>query len=179
MDNFQGAYEGTTFLLELGHQNILYMDFLRENLPLLSSDRFTGFKKAFDEKEIVFPDANKVFYNPVNHNKCKDDLEVLFESSNPPTAIFCLDDDVAGRAISVLNEIGLEVPKDVSIIAPGDVLDFSIPYIPKITTMRIDTTYLGRITAQMVVNCLTHKPDSIHVLKVKQQLVRRGSCKES
>ena len=85
---------------------------------------------------------------------------------------------MAGRAISVLTEMGLNVPRDISIIAPGDVLDYSMPYIPRITTMRIDTTYLGRITAQMMVNRLTHNPDEVHGLKVKQQLVRRGSCRE-
>ena len=35
VDNFQGAYEGSTFLLDLGHRNILYMDFLRSDLPPL------------------------------------------------------------------------------------------------------------------------------------------------
>ena len=178
VDNYQGAYEGTMFLLDLGHKNILYMDFFRENLPLLSSDRFTGFTKALNERKIDFPDKNKIFYDPSNHEKCKDDLSKLFKSSNKPTAIFCLDDDVAGRAISTLNAMGLNVPGDISIIAPGDVLDYSMPYVPGITTMRIDTTYLGRITAQMMVNRLTHNPDVVHVLKVKQQLVRRGSCRE-
>ena len=178
VDNYQGAYEGTMFLLDLGHRNILYMDFLRENLPLLSSDRFTGFIKAMNEMKIDFPDKNKVFYDPSNHDKCRNDLEKLFDSRNRPTAIFCLDDDVAGRAMSTLNSMGLNVPGDISIIAPGDVLDYSMPYVPSITTMRIDTTYLGRITAQMLVNRLTHNPAEAHVLKVKQQLVRRGSCRK-
>jgi DNA-binding LacI/PurR family transcriptional regulator len=178
VDNFQGAYEGSTFLLDLGHRNILYMDFLRSDLPLLSSDRFVGFKKALDERGIDFPDANKVFYNPEDKDQCRKDLEVLFKSSKPPTAVFCLDDDVAGRALSVLTDMGLNIPEDVSIISPGDLLDYSMPYTVRITTMRIDTTYLGRITAQMMINRLTHNPEDIHVLKVKQQLVRRGSCRK-
>jgi LacI family transcriptional regulator len=178
VDNFQGAWEGSSFLLDLGHRNILYIDFQRSDLPLLSSDRFIGFKKALDERGIEFPEENKVFYNPEDRNQCRNNLKVLFKSSNPPTAIFCLDDDVAGRAISLLAEMGLNVPGDVSVIAPGDVLDYSMPYVPRITTMRIDTTYLGRITAQMMINRLTHNPEEVHVLKVKQQLVRRGSCRE-
>ncbi len=178
VDNYQGAYEGAMFLLDLGHRNILYMDFMRQDLPLLSSDRFIGFKKALDEREIDFPDENKVFYNPEDKDRCRKDLSALFDSNNPPTAVFCLDDDVAGRAMSTLADIGLKIPDDVSIIAPGDVLDYSMPYTPRITTMRIDTTYLGRITAQMMVNRLTHNPEDIHVLKVKQQLVKRGSCRK-
>lgn len=178
VDNFQGAYEGALFLIELGHRNIIYLDHKRHNLPILSADRFIGFKKALDEKNINFPDLNKIYYNPKDADQCSKDLANLFSQKHPPSALFCLDDDIAGRAIQLLKEIGLNIPGDVSVIAPGDVLDYSVPYIPQITTMHIDTTYMGRISAQMMINRLTHYPEEVHVLKVKQQLVRRGSCRE-
>jgi DNA-binding LacI/PurR family transcriptional regulator len=37
---------------------------------------------------------------------------------------------------------------------------------------------MGRITAQMMHNRLAHNPQELHVLKVKQQLMRRGSVRE-
>ncbi len=178
VDNFQGAYEGTTHLINLGHRKILFMDYHRQDLPLLSSDRFIGFKKALDENGIDFPDSYKVFYNSNNTDQCRDDLAELFNNDNQPTAIFCLDDDIAGRTMQILNHLGLKVPEDVSIMAPGDVLDYSMPYIPQITTMHIDTKYMGRIAAQMMINRLTHYPEEVHVLKVHQQLVERGSCRK-
>jgi LacI family transcriptional regulator len=178
VDDFQGAYEGTLHLLEQGHSKILFLDYLRPDLPLLSTDRFIGFKKALDEKNIPFPESNRFFYNPKNRDQCRKDLSEFFISDQPPTAIFCLDDDIAARTMQVLKNLGLEVPGDISIIAPGDLLDYTMSYLPQITTMHIDTTYMGRITAQMMVNRLTHNPEDVHVLKVKQQLVRRGSCRK-
>ena len=44
--------------------------------------------------------------------------------------------------------------------------------------MRINTTYMGKIVSEMMQNRINHKPEDIHVLKVKQQLVRRGTCRE-
>ena len=178
VDDFQGAYEGAMHLLDLGHTSISFLDYNRKNLPMLSTDRFIGFKKALDEKGIIFPESNKIFYNPMDTDQCKKDLSILFSSKSHPTAIFCLDDDIAARAIQLLKELGLNIPGDVSVIAPGDVLDYSMPYIPQITTMHIDTTYMGRISAQMMINRLTHYPEDIHVLKVKQQLVERKSCRK-
>lgn len=178
VDDFQGAYEGTMHLLELGHKEIAFLDYQRQDLPMLSTDRFIGFKKALDEKGINFPETNKINYNPKDTEQCRKDLSIIFSSKPHPTAIFCLDDDIAARAMQLLEELGLNIPADVSIIAPGDVLDYSMPYIPQITTMHIDTTYMGRISAQMMINRLTHYPEEVHVLKVKQQLVRRGSCRE-
>ena len=145
---------------------------------MLSTDRFIGFKKALDEKGIVFPESNKINYNPKDTNQSRQDIFKLFGTKPHPSALFCLDDDIAARAIQFLKELKLNIPGDVSVIAPGDVLDYSMPYIPQITTMHIDTTYMGRISAQMMVNRLTHYPEGVHVLKVKQQLVRRGSCRE-
>ena len=178
VDNFQGAYEGTLFLIEQGHRNILYLDHKRHDLPILSTDRFIGFKKALDEKDINFPESNKIYYNPKDTDQCRRDLSILFSKKSHPSALFCLDDDIAGRAIQLLKEMGLNIPGDVSVIAPGDVLDYSMPYIPQITTMHIDTKYMGHISAQMMINRLTHNPQDVHVLKVKQQLVRRGSCRK-
>jgi DNA-binding LacI/PurR family transcriptional regulator len=178
VDDFQGAYEGTMHLLDLGHTEISFLDYQRQDLPMLSTDRFIGFKKALDEKGINFPESNKIFYNPKNTQQCKEDISRIFSSKVHPTAIFCLDDDIAARAIQMLKEMGLDIPGDISVIAPGDVLDYSMPYIPQISTMHIDTTYMGRISAQMMINRLTHYPEEVHVLKVKQQLVERGSCRK-
>jgi DNA-binding LacI/PurR family transcriptional regulator len=51
--------------------------------------------------------------------------------------------------------------------------------VPQITTMRINTALMGRISADMILNRMSRRPEDIHVLKVKQQLVERGSCRRA
>ena len=48
--------------------------------------------------------------------------------------LFVIDDELALRVKLILTELGLEVPADVSIIAPGDVLDYSKPYAPQFSS---------------------------------------------
>ena len=97
-------------------------------------------------------------------------------SSLRPTAIFAHDDYIGMLALGVLARLGLRVPEDVSLIAPGDVLDYSRWYVPQITTMRINTTSLGKLACNLFFDRLRNNIEDIHVLKLKQQLVRRGTC---
>jgi DNA-binding LacI/PurR family transcriptional regulator len=103
------------------------------------------------------------------------DLEKMLIANPKLTALFALDDELALRLVVALSMLGKKVPGDLSLIAPGDVLNYDMPHIPQISTMRIDTSYMGKIAAQMVLNRILHNPQEVHVLKVKQQLVRRGS----
>ena len=179
VDDFQGAYEAVCHLIRLGHKNIAYVGIQRPDLPALSSDRFIGFKKGMDVNNLLLPQEHIFEFETGHMEKLRKDLYPVFNPQNTekPTAIFCLDDDLALRVILALRELGLTIPEDVSIIAPGDVLDYNMPHIPPITTMQIDTSYMGKITAQMLVNRLEHNPDAQHGLKVQQHLVERGSCR--
>ncbi len=179
VDDFQGAYEAGCHLIRLGHRKIAYVGIQRPDLPALSNDRFIGFKKAMDVNGIGLP-AEDIFEFETGHmDKLRKDLYPVFNPARKekPTAVFCLDDDLALRVITALKEMTLSIPEDVSIIAPGDVLDYNLPYIPPITTMQIDTAYMGKIVSQMLINRIEHNPDTQHGLKVQQHLVERGSCR--
>ena len=104
-------------------------------------------------------------------------LVALFTKKETPTAIFIHDDYLALRVIAALKGMGLRIPTDVSIIAPGDVLVYSEPHVPRITTMKINTALIGKLATEMMLNRLRNRPDDIHVLRVNEQLVDRGSCR--
>ena len=179
VDDFQGAYEGTKYLIKLGHKRIGFVDSLREGLPILSTDRYYGYVKALEESGINVPADKKLFINPGHDTESLEhSVKKFLSTENPPSAFFALDDEIALRFRSVLLHLGYSVPDDISIIAAGDVLDYSKPYTPAFTTMRIDMTYVGRLAVEMLFNRLNN-PDlgTVHVLKVKQQLVERNSCR--
>jgi LacI family transcriptional regulator len=178
VDDFQGAYEGSTYLIRAGHLRIGYVDCVRPDLPILTVDRFFGFKKAIEEYHLEFDQTMR------RRLACKDEdedraaLADLLEAHPDITAIFALDDDLAVRISVLLGKLGRQVPRDLSMIAPGDMLDYSLCYVPQMTTMRIDTAYMGRISAQMMINRLAHDPQELQVLKVKQHLMRRGTVRK-
>lgn len=177
VDDFQGAYEGCSYLLRLGHRRIAFVDGERKDLPLLSRDRFFGFQKALAEAGIEIPDDYYVKVDFSDAHRIDSGVGDLLSLPEPPTALFALDDDLAVRIYDVLRRRGISVPRDISMIAPGDVLDYQLPHTPPITTMKINTTLMGRITAELLMNRLKHRQEEIHVLKVNQKLVDRGSCR--
>ena len=178
VDDFQGAYEGALHLLQAGHRKIIFIDIERDDLPVLSIDRFIGFKKAIEEFGIPISDIERITYDPRDHEYLRSRLSVIFGKENHPTAIFALDDDLAARSLSVLHELKLKVPRDVSLIAPGDLLDYSQEHCPQISTMKIDTSLMGNIACNLMEARLNHNGGDINVLKVKQQLILRGSTRQ-
>lgn len=178
VDDFHGAYEGTRRLITLGHTHIAYVEYHRPDMPALLNDRFIGFKKALDEEQLSFPDDHRITVDLFDMDELQRKLQKLFQRKNPPTALFIHDDYLAACTIVVLQNMQLGVPNDVSIIAPGDVLDYNQPFIPQITTMRINNELMGKLAGEMLLERLKRQQDEIHVLKVNQQLVERGSCKQ-
>jgi LacI family transcriptional regulator len=175
-DDFRGAYDGTRHLIDLGHRTLAYIGCDRFDLEALVRERFMGFRSAINEFHIDFDSGLHVEIGSQDISVLRKEVGALFERSVPPTALFVIDDELALRVSLVLTELGLSVPKDVSIIAPGDVLDYSKPYIPKFTTMRVNTEVIGSTTGELLVNRLKRSKQKLYGLKVSQEFVDRGSC---
>ncbi len=178
VDDFQGAYEGTLSLLALGHRSIAFVEYERPESPAVVADRFIGFRKALEEKRVPFSAEQRITIPFMDEQRLARKLGALFtRRAARPTAVFAHDDYLGLYVIEALRGLGLAVPADVSLVAPGDVLDYGLPVTPQITTMRIDTALLGRTAANLMLDRMQREDDSVHVLKVKEQLVRRSSCR--
>ncbi len=177
VDDFQGAYEGTRHLIELGHEQIAYIDY---EIPLVNSivtDRFIGFQKAIDEFHLAYPAEHRVTCDFNNMRDIRQKVLQLLRQEPKPTAIFAIDDYLGAKIMTILQEQGIRVPEEISLLTPGDVLNYDEPFIPAITTMSIDFTLMGRLTAEMIHNKVSNGSDPASVLKVTQKLIRRMSCR--
>lgn len=177
VDDFQGAYEGTRYLIEKNHREIAFIDYPITELPSLLSDRYFGFRKAMEETRITIPESRHLTVELNDIPGIKKGLQELIRQTPPPTAFFIHDDILANRVIHILGELGKKVPEDFSIVAPGDTLNYSYPEIPQITTMSIDTGLMGKYAAEMMLERTKGTYAKSHVLKIKQQLIQRGTCK--
>ena len=73
-----------------------------------------------------------------------------------PTAIFCASDMIAVGAIQAINQAGKSVPNDYSIIG-FDGIDIGQMITPRLTTIRQDTTRMGKIAANQILNMINDK----------------------
>lgn len=178
VDDFQGAYEGALHLIKLGHKRILFLDYQRPYMPSIVSDRYIGFKKAIDQNGIAFSDSQRITADLDNMGMTIPVLRELFQTNINPTAIFFHDDYIAALLLEPLHQIGIAVPEDVSIIAPGDVLDYTQPFLPQITTMKTNTSMMAKVAGDLMIGRIKKESSDLHVLKVTQQLCERGSCRK-
>ncbi|HUJ76212.1 MAG TPA: LacI family DNA-binding transcriptional regulator, partial [bacterium] len=172
VDDFQGAYEGARYLLGLGHRSVAFVEYARPESPAVVADRFIGFRKALDEQRVGLSPERRITVPFMDTARLEKKLAALFgrtgrPAGGRPTAIFAHDDYLGLYVIEALGRMGLSVPGDVSLVAPGDVLDYSLPLMPQITTLRIDTALLGKIAANLMFDRMRAAEPGRHVLKVK------------
>ncbi len=176
-DNFQGSYEAAAYLCGLGHRDIAYAEFDIYQLPSTLGDRYHGFYKAMRERGLDLPQHNRLSLDIRDGDDILRKLAKIFDRRDRPTALFYVDDYLAAHCAAALTELGLFVPGDVSVIAAGEVLDYREPYIPAVTTMRTSPELLGKFGAEMLFTILANSQTDNYVLKIKQQLEDRGSCR--
>ena len=176
VDDFQGAYEATRHLLLLGHRKIAYGEYRRAASTRAMHDRFIGFKKALNEEDLPFHETYRLSADLLHLETFQTKLYAMFTREDAPSAIFAQDDYLAAQIVVDLQKIGRRVPDDVSIVAIGDWLDYLQPFVPQISTMRINTRLLGTVAGKMIIRNLERKPETVNVIKVNQHFVERGSC---
>ena len=62
-------------------------------------------------------------------------------------------------------------------IASGDLLDYTQPFVPQISTMQMNTRLLGKLACEMIDWESERLSREVNVIKVNPQLVERGSCR--
>ena len=94
-----------------------------------------------------------------------DAMKKLLKLDNPPTAIFCASDMIAIGAMQAINQAGLNVPEDFSLIG-FDGIDIGQMISPRLTTIRQDTNKIGRIAANSIlqkINDKNHSPSDENI----------------
>lgn len=74
-------------------------------------------------------------------------VRALLSMSELPTVVFCGNDLIAMGAMKALEETGLQIPDDISVIGIDDI-SFAFLARPPLTTIRVPRERLGRIAFQ-------------------------------
>ena len=131
IDDEKAAFNATKHLIESGCKKVAH---IRGPLkPQTTIDRFKGYKKALEHFNIEF-DSTLVFETKnLSFEDGKDIADDIFENHKEIDGVFAMTDLLATGALVRLKELGLKIPKDISIIG------FSNWFLTKITTPRLST----------------------------------------
>ncbi len=139
-DNVGGALKAVNYLVKMGHQDIAFLSDVFSTKP--GQDRLMGFYAGMQTHKLAVRSdwiLNGDFTEKGGYQSC---LRLL-EKKRLPTAIFCAGDMMALGAIRALNERGLRVPEDLSIIGFDNLA--LLKYVrPGLTTIHQNKEQLGK-----------------------------------
>ena len=130
VDDRAASYQMTRHLLDLGHRRIGFI--LGNPDQAASAERMAGFYAAVRETGGV---DVQVVQGDFTYASGLAAGEQLLGSSNPPTAIFASNDDMAAAVISVAHRRHLDVPSELT-VAGFDDTTAAVTLWPPLTTVR-------------------------------------------
>jgi LacI family transcriptional regulator len=156
-DNYSGGRLAAEHLISLGHKRLGMIRGPHGSRS--STDRLHGFRSALEEASLPFdPEMVVTMETPSSNTGALIDL---MNRKDRPTALFVWSDDVAFNCLRLLCELGLAVPKDVSIVG-FDSTDSCDRVDPKLTSIRQPIRDMAR-RATILLASIVHKQPVDHL----------------
>lgn len=150
MDDYGGFLSGMELLRDYGHERISLIGGMRESFS--SNVRYDTYLKFLAGHNIEFR-PNYVIRGDYSWSSGYKAAKVLMALSNPPTAVFAVNDLMAIGCMKALREMGFSVPGDVSVLG-YDNIDMSKLCTPTLTTVNQPKYDLGTKSVDMLLRRL-------------------------
>jgi LacI family transcriptional regulator len=170
--NWQGGYDATTYLIDLGHRRI---GFITGNMRLGSAvDRLAAYRAALADHGVDF-DPELVVEGDFQQPSGYQGANTLLALANRPTAIFAASDLMAFGAMEAVRNHNLRIPEDVSILGFDDIPQAAYVH-PGLTTIRQPLEQMGRLATQMLLKKIEDPEFAGERIELPTSLVVRESC---
>lgn len=173
VDHRAGAMAATRYLVALGHRRIALLTADADMRP--SRERIAGFRAVFAEAGIDVAGATLCIQaSPLDF--AQGGMLALLREAPRPTALIALGTRILAGALRTARDLGLSVPRDLSVLSVGDT-DLAVVHMPPITALRWSLEDVGRAAADLLLQRLHGaggQAQSRALLPV--ELVLRESC---
>lgn len=170
VENEQGAYLGTRHLIEAGHRDIALISGPGDLMSV--RERLAGFERAMREAElplrpdwVLLGEYSRAFGNIA--------AQRLLAAPQRPSAILACSDYLAIGVLQALQQAGLSVPEDMSLVGFDD-MPFAELVNPPLTTIRQPIAEMGRMAFDLLL-ALLNKAEPAPLTRLPVGLVLRHS----
>jgi DNA-binding LacI/PurR family transcriptional regulator len=171
-DNIQGGRLAVRYLLELGHTRLGYIT--GPEWAVASKQRLEGACQALREQGVNV-DPTLIVQGDGRAGGGEKAMCRLLSHPTPPTAVFCYNDMTAIGAMRAVQQAGLRVPEDISIVGYDDVA-FATYVTPPLTTIRQRKYEMGAQATEIALALLNGKKNIAEHVLVPGELIVRESC---
>ncbi len=172
IDDKKASKELVNRLIEKNHKNIGIINGRTE--ATVSIDRLAGYKEALLENNIEYK-KEYVQIGDFLEEKAYIVTKKMLKENEEITAIFCTSDMMAIGAIKAINELGKNIPDDVSLVGFDDIPLASYT-TPPLTTVSQNFYDKGYESAKQLVKMMNKEKYNKNI-KIDYSIVERDSVK--
>jgi LacI family transcriptional regulator len=171
IDNFQGAYEATAHLLDLGHRRLGCITGLPNSN--LNEQRIAGYRHALAQRGFPFDPALLRTGDYTAAAGVRESLDLL-RLPEPPTAIFAFNDLMAMGVMQAVQEQERQIPADVAVIG-FDGLALTEHCYPSLSTVEQPVAEMSAAAIAMLLDRIKGGSSPARVQTFAAKLVARTS----
>jgi len=172
LDNYNGAYRATRYLIDQGHRRIAIIS--SSSHTSASEERINGYITALEEARLPY-ESDLIHVGGWTLDSGYEATKKLLGSTTRPTGLFMASNIQTLGALRAVKENGIRIPQDISLICFDDT-PWSSLMEPPLTVIRPLTRNLCEIATSLLFDRMSGKydgPPRSHV--VPTELVIRGS----
>jgi len=145
-DNREAAAGVVDYLFGLGHRRIAYLSGNKDSYA--NVHRFEGYRSGMAARGLPYREEH-VAPGDYTRETGYRGMQHLLALPEPPTAVVCCSDMSAMGAIDAIQDAGLSVPGDVSVVGFDDI-EMAAYVRPALTTVRQDMASIGRRAVELL-----------------------------
>lgn len=169
VDNWNIGQLAANYFMQLGRNDIALFGKCPKDCP----DRANGFLEALKKERRDVPPEWRIYCEVTEEDAYRATKKFLKENRKLPNAIFGINDETAIGVIGALQEEGIHVPEQISVIG-CDNISISRFVQPPLTTIEMPKFEVGILTVNMLLRRMAGMPPEKVVLNGK--LIIRESC---
>lgn len=174
INNSQGISKAMQYCYDMGHRNIGYIR-CRERITSFD-ERYRAYRRWMEFLGLHFKEENicDVGYS---EQSIRDEIkEYLRRKIEVPSVFIAENDFIACNAIKGLQEFGLKVPEDVSVVGFDD-RPICQMIVPAVTTINVPKNAFGSSAATLLIEKIKNPREYSMKLEIGTKLVIRDSVK--
>ncbi len=171
VDNDRGIELALTHLFEFGHDKIGFLGYDWLDDTELRQEAFERLMKATGRS--LQPSWIQIGKGGIDGGY--DTMKAMLAQSDPPTAVVACDDLTAIGAVSAARDMGIDVPRDVSVVGFDDIhISRYLP--PPLTTVRMPVLGISTKVCELLMEAIRSGGTSrSQVYKIAPELIVRKS----
>lgn len=174
MDFKNAVYDALDYLTGLGHKRIAYLggkEYVGDR-ELFSDERKQAYLSYMNSHDL---DASQVYEDAFSTASGYQMMQELLKKEELPTAVFAASDAIAFGAMRAIQETGLSIPDDISIIGFND-SEMSSYTTPALTTIYAPAYDMGQHGANLIYAASNLNINTPLKAKIPCSLIKRESC---